>query len=1024
MAQTGPILSVSTGGISLAESTGELRKNPARDGSPLEGQAQPQESVDAPSRPRTESQLSGDTLLTNAVPGDSQSRADLPTADTLVHNASSRKPSRSSTLNTWLRRSSSSAGTAGGQVQTPSWFGISFDYEDNSGKRIWIIKITKLGLWIVGIHICLGIAGLFDLITSIYSWVSSANNNTDKMLQKILKGVSDSGAQLKGVDEKLLNWIEAAKVQPGTEDARMREEQRLWDALLKVFEDCATSQSRPNATNACNNIRQYFDHNPLPRPDRSPISKRNLAKLDVIIQREHLGTTPTGPPLDYLGHGNRVSRVALGVVSLLTTTLMVFACFLVLRNWVPQIFNRLGAKAKKKYHNADEKSIEAPDITDHAVPTFTSGFDFHVAQSSLLQRGHHRNADAHAIAARGTYDELIAQFETDRRVDVDRVDEVNEYGTLLAASARSGDVRKVNYILSKGAELSLEGGRYHNALQAAAHSGSRLAVDRLLAAGARETSVGGFYGNAVNAAAEKGNSSMLASLLKASTFGAPAAEKDVSNPAAIVNQPGGTYGYPLIAAAARGHHDSVQLLLDSGAHVNQPCNCGTIALHQAAARGDVLMMDLLFQKDSSIDQQSMIFGTPLHAACRDHQMIAAQKLLEQGANPAIKDQRFRTPLHEAAGVKGGLDQVVCQILHVRPELVNEVDIDGNTALHLASIAGNTDVVKALLENNADCGIGDKFDAQPLFRAAGCGHSEIVKELLETGMADVNATDCFGRTALHGPAQTHDVSVHRYLIENHADVNIVGNDKKTALHEACNMGRIANVELLLARPGIKINELDNDQYPPLFKALCSSDAHEDYFDKCVEPKIVEKLLEREDLNVNVSNGIAVQEAARKGFDGYIETMLSKHKANVRIQGSKYGSVLQAAAISGNQKLINLLLKPEHHVDVNSSGGEFGCPLAAAAAFGHVNIVRRLLDAGADARVSGTGRYGSPSHSICQKVDATLKARDAHKWKSIAMQIRNLLEDYGGLEVEKVERLDEDWRWHLGTSGWDFAPPGEM
>lgn len=126
-----------------------------------------------------------------------------------------------------------------------------------------------------------------------------------------------------------------------------------------------------------------------------------------------------------------------------------------------------------------------------------------------------------------------------------------------------------------------------------------------------------------------------------------------------------------------------------------------------------------------------------------------------------------------------------------------------------------------------------------------------------------------------------------------------------------------------------------------------------------------------------------------------------------------------------KLVNLLLRPEHHVDVNLRGGEFGCPLAAAATFGHVNIVRRLLEAGADPRVSRIGRYGTPYQSICEKVDPTLKTRDAHKWKSIAMQIRNLLEEYGGSEVaKKVDKRYERLRWHLGTNGWGWATPGEI
>jgi ankyrin repeat protein len=565
-------------------------------------------------------------------------------------------------------------------------------------------------------------------------------------------------------------------------------------------------------------------------------------------------------------------------------------------------------------------------------------------------------------------------------------------------------------------ELSMVigGGRYHSVLQAAAHSASHQVVELLLAAGVREASPGGFYGTAINAASEKGDDVMLMSLLR-----------NNRNARTAVNHPGGTYGYPLIAAAARGDCTSVEVLLERGAQVNQPNRSGTIALHQAVANGHLNVMELLIQKSSAVNQISTVFGTPLHAACRGQHTEIAKILLERGADPSIKDQRLRIPLHEAAEVKGGLDQVIREILKTRPELVDEVDVDSNTALQLASMAGNTDVVRVLLDYHANCAIGDKFNAQPLFRAAGCGHADIVELLLEEGHADPNARDCFGRTALHGPAQTTDVRVHKLLISKNADVNIVGNDMKTALHEACNMGRIENVKLLLECKNIEINELDNDQFPPLYKALCSSDANKDYFDKCVKPEIVKMLLERDDIDVNASNGIAVQEAARKGLYGFVEKMLTERNANIQMQGGKCGGVLQAAAISGNLKLVNLLLKPEYHADVNLQGGEFGCPLAAAAAFGHVHIVRRLLEAGANPCVTGVGRYGSPSQSVCQKVDTMLKARDGYKWGSIAVQIRSLIQEYGGPEVSsKVEQRYEDWRWLLSTTGWGWAPPGEM
>ena len=656
-------------------------------------------------------------------------------------------------------------------------------------------------------------------------------------------------------------------------------------------------------------------------------------------------------------------------------------------------------------------------VEDNSTPIIATGGDYLALQNNLVKRSL-RRFDQYAAAASGSVTDSI---DNHLSLKVNKVDQNNEYGSLLAAASRSGNLETVQYVLSRKPDMDLQGGRYHNALQAGAHSGNSSVVDALLIAGARDTSRGGFYGTAVNAAAERGSTEILRRLLVHYT------DKEY-----IVNYPGGTYGYAVIAAATRGDPEAVEILLTKRARVTQPNATRTTALHQAAANGHVQTIEVLLAWGAANDiPPRSLYGTPLHAACRGLHAFAAKRLLETNVDLSIRDHRKRLPLHEAAQAKLGFDDVFQEIRRLRPDLVNEVDADRATALHLASIAGNTSIVNSLLDAKADCSIGDKFQAQPLFRAAGCGHAEVVELLLRKGNADPNAKDCFGRVALHGPAQTNDVRVHEHLINANADVNAIGSDKKTPLHEACNMGRVKNVELLIAHPSIKVNELDNDQFPPLYKALCSSDANKDYFNKCVNREIVKQLLNRADIDVDVSNGIAVQEAARKGYQAEVETMLKKSKASIDMHGGKYGGVLQAACISGNLALVNLLLQLDYHACINQQGGEFGCPLAAAAAYGHVAIVRRLLEAGANPSVAGIGRYDSPLQSTCRAVDDSCKAKEGRKWASVEDQIRSLLREYGAPQdddnIKRPKAGEEryrDWRWLVTPTGWEWVPPGEM
>ena len=140
-----------------------------------EAHAQPQQLAEATSPPEASSPPSGDTLANYSA---SETVPD-------AQNNVTHKPSFSSSRSFSLHGLWTTVSTIGDSVQPTSWLGVTWDHEDSGGKRTWVVKITKFGLWLVVLHLFLAAAGIFNLVTAIYSWKSS--NDTDDMLQRILK---------------------------------------------------------------------------------------------------------------------------------------------------------------------------------------------------------------------------------------------------------------------------------------------------------------------------------------------------------------------------------------------------------------------------------------------------------------------------------------------------------------------------------------------------------------------------------------------------------------------------------------------------------------------------------------------------------------------------------------------------------------------------------------------------------------------------------------------------------------------
>ena len=174
---------------------------------------------------------------------------------------------------------------------------------------------------------------------------------------------------------------------------------------------------------------------------------------------------------------------------------------------------------------------------------------------------------------------------------------------------------------------------------------------------------------------------------------------------------------PLHSALAKGHPETVRLLIEMGAQA-------ILGLFLWRLNADVQELPEIIRDLAS--------RTDLH----------------------VSDALGNNPLHVA--VQSANLAVVSAILNMRPEMVDSVNQGGMMPLHLAALCGNVGIVRALLERmpfwtvdvgRATVDVTNREGMTPLHLAASRGNVEIVRALLNRG-ANREFRDANGELALY------------------------------------------------------------------------------------------------------------------------------------------------------------------------------------------------------------------------------------------------------------------------------------
>lgn len=317
-----------------------------------------------------------------------------------------------------------------------------------------------------------------------------------------------------------------------------------------------------------------------------------------------------------------------------------------------------------------------------------------------------------------------------------------------AAANDSHDVIKA--CLQAGAHIETRHGlRQTTPLIIAAELGNLAAVETLISHTANLEQKDSATNTALKLAAENGHSDVVDILL------ASHAHPDKGTMCGTT---------PLIVAVWHGHTHVAEVLLKGAANIHERNNVGETALIVAASHGKTEMIELLIKRRATIEGKNRSGATALMAAAANGHTEVVETLLYSKANLNEKDGNghtafdlargaFRTDVVHAiqdfseliAAVGLGLTEVATSMIQQKANL-EERNSNGETALFIAALDGNLEMLKLLLSSRADCEARNSKGCTALLAATWSGHAQVVNVLL-TRKADPQAKGRYGQTPL-------------------------------------------------------------------------------------------------------------------------------------------------------------------------------------------------------------------------------------------------------------------------------------
>ncbi len=397
--------------------------------------------------------------------------------------------------------------------------------------------------------------------------------------------------------------------------------------------------------------------------------------------------------------------------------------------------------------------------------------------------------------------------------------------------------------------------------------------------------------------------------------------------------------------------EKAEKLIADGVEIDEKID-GLTALHRVACAGNREALLFLIEKGARVKEVTNDGMTVLHLTARaGFEDLVKFFLKEKFIDVNEKSFEKETALHLATVSK---DRNMMDLLIENGADINAQNSRGFSPLHLTAKEGLFELTDFLIQKGAFIDKQNKNDATPLHSAIFRRHIDIVKLLMQR-CVEGKAVGMGGKMsnlspylemitkkseivpavkALHLAVMVHSLEIANILLENGANINAVIDSDITPLHIAVLNENKEMIQFLLDH---KANVCAVSKGGTVLHMLLSL--------KEVDDKMLHSFIQYgADVHAVDKNGWTVlHKAADRGLLKIVDLLIKKG-VNINAQNSHGLSALHLALLHNNTFLVKLLMENKADIHLKTKNGTTA--LHYAVAHGILNIVQDLVNKDAD------------------------------------------------------------------------------